>query len=105
MNLEHFKPSLGALVGAGIGAIGGLFAPGIAPAILTRDLAVFRATPTLSMICWVVTGLLGWLLGGPLGLWLNRRFEHRNAEVAGGTAGGLFAISVVALWAWYQVTH
>jgi len=34
------EPNLGALVGAVVGAIGGLFAVGIAPAIIDRNLAV-----------------------------------------------------------------
>ena len=100
MKLQPLQPSLGAIVGA----IGGLSALDIAPAILTRDPSVFRATPVLSLIRWLVSGGVGWVMGGQLGLRLNERVDHRNAEVAGGILGGLIPIILIALWGWYMVT-
>ena len=104
MKLQPLQPSLGAIVGAIVGSVGGLFALGIAPAILTRDPSMFRATPTLSVICWLISGGVGWVLGGQLGLRLNERFDHQNAEAAGGIVGGLIPIILIALWGWYMVT-
>jgi hypothetical protein len=104
MKPQLLQPSLGAIVGTIVGSIGGLFALGIAPAILTRDPSMFRATPVLSVICWLVSGGVGWVLGGQLGLRLNERFDHRNAEVTGGIVGGLIPIVLIALWGWYVVT-
>lgn len=104
MNPRLWEASQGALVGAVVGAIGGLFAVGIAPAILTRDPAMLFATPKLGLICWLVSGIVGWLLGGQFGPRFNRRFEIRGAEIAGGIIGGLIPITLIALWGWYLVT-
>jgi hypothetical protein len=98
MKPQPLQPSLGVIVGAIVGAVGGLFALGIAPAILTHDPSVFRATPVLSVLCWLISGGVGWVMGGQLGLRLNERFDHRNAGVAGGIAGGLIPIVLIALW-------
>ncbi len=104
MNPGMWQASLGSLIGAVVGAIGGLFAVGIAPAIIERNLAVLFATPVLGFICWVVSGIGGWVLGGQLGPRLGDRFQSRNAEIAGGVVGGLIPITLIALWGWYMVT-
>lgn len=95
---------MGALVGAVVGAIGGLFAVGVAPAILRRNLAALFGTPILGLICWLVSGIVGWVLGGQLGRLLGARFQFRNAEIIGGIVGGLIPITLVALWGWYLET-
>jgi len=99
------QASLGAIVGAVVGAIGGLFAVGLAAAILSGDAALLLATPKVSALSWLVCGGVGWLLGGQLGPRLGERFQHRNAEIAGGLLGGLIPVALVALWGWHVVTH
>ena len=74
----------GAAIGAIVGAIGGLFAIGIAPAISERKIALLFATPILSLISWLVSGLLGWLIGGQLGPRFGNLFRNRRAELFGG---------------------
>jgi len=98
------EANMGALAGAVVGAIGGLFAVGIAPAIIGRDLALLFATPMLGFICWLVSGPLGWFLGGQLGPRLGEAFKARQAEVIGGAVGGLIPVAAIALWGWYMVT-
>ena len=57
----------GAMVGAVVGAIGGLFAIGIAHAIAGRNLALLVGTPVLSLVCCLLGGPIGWLIGGQTG--------------------------------------
>jgi hypothetical protein len=92
--------SLGAAAGAAAGAIGGLFAIGLLPAIQFRDPTLLIATPTLNLICFMVCGGLGWLLGGQLGPRLEARFSSHRIELAGGIAGGLAPVILVCLWGW-----
>jgi len=101
MSPRFWQSSLGAVVGAAVGAIGGLFAVGVAPAILRRDPAVLFATPIVGLICWLVSGLAGWALGGQLGVRLGRRFGDRRAEIVGGVVGGLVPVILLGLWGWY----
>jgi hypothetical protein len=99
------QANLGALVGAVVGAIGGLFAVGIAPAIITGNLARLFAYPKIGVICWLASGAAGWLLGGQIGPMLGDKFNHNRAEVVGGALGGLMPVIVIALWGWYMWTH
>lgn len=101
MNPRFGQGSLGAVVGAAVGAIGGLFAVGVAPAILQRNAAALFATPTLGLVCWLVSGLAGWGLGGQLGVRLGRRYGQQWVEVTGGVVGGLVPVVLIALWGWY----
>jgi hypothetical protein len=95
---------MGALAGAIVAAVGGLFAIGIAPAVLARNLALLFGTPILSLICWVVSGPVGWLIGGQIGPLLGEKFRTRRAEVVGGALGGMVPVVLIALWGWYMVT-
>lgn len=97
------EANLGALSGAIIGSIGGLFAIGVAPAIAFRNLALLFGTPTLGLLCWAVSGALGWLVGGQLGSRLGARFNSPRAEVIGGILGGLMPTVLVGLWGWYLI--
>ena len=97
------ESNLGALSGVVVGAIGGLFAVGIAPAILGQSLALLFAAPVLSMISWVVCGVGGWLLGGQVGPRVGDLFKYQRAEVVGGALSGLVPVILIALWAWYMV--
>lgn len=97
--------NLGAVVGAVVGAIGGLFAVGVAPAIDTGNLARLFAYPKIGLICWLLSGVAGWLIGGQIGPRLGYRFNHRRAEAIGGGLGGLVPVIGIALWGWYMWTH
>jgi hypothetical protein len=99
------ESNLGALAGAVVGAIGGLFAIGIAPAIIGRQLALLFHTPILALICWLISGPVGWLIGGQLGPRFGDTFQSERAEIAGGILGGLVPVVLIALWGWYMVTH
>ncbi len=96
--------SLGALTGAVVAAIGGLFAVGIAPAIAGRHAALLFATPRLSLLCWLVSGLAGWLIGGQIGPQLGAKFDNQRVEILGGAFGGLIPVTVITLWGWYMIT-
>ena len=90
----------GALAGAVVGAIGGLFAIGIGPAIASRNVALLFGTPILALICWVVSGLLGWVLGGQVGPRLGEKFDSQKVEIAGGIIAGLVPVVLIAYWGW-----
>ena len=98
------QASLGALAGAVVAAVGGLFAVGIAPAIVGRHAALLFATPRLGLLCWLISGLAGWLIGGQIGPQLGDRFNNQRAEILGGALGGVIPVTVIALWGWYMIT-
>jgi len=97
--------NLGAMAGVVVGGICGLFAVGIAPAIIYRDPAALFHTRILSLICWLISGLAGWVLGGQIGPRLGVRFRSEKVEIAAGAFGGLVPVLLIALWGWYMVTH
>ncbi len=99
------ESNLGALVGAIVGATGGLFAVGIAPALLERKLAILFNYPTLGLACMIVSGAIGWVLGGQVGPRLAEKFASAKAEVTGGVLAGLLPVILVACWGWYMKTH
>jgi hypothetical protein len=104
------KPSigefnLGALAGAVVGSIGGLFAVGLPPAILARNPALLFGTPILGLLSWLVSGLLGWFLGGQVGPRLGEKFGSQQAELFGGALAGLVPVVSITLWSWYMATH
>ena len=98
------EANMGALAGGIVAAVGGLFAIGIAPAVLARNLALLFGTPILGLICWVVSGPVGWLIGGQIGPLLGEKFRTRRAEMVGGALGGMVPVVLIALWGWYMVT-
>jgi len=93
----------GALAGAVIGGIGGLFAIGLAPAILERKLSLLFSTPLLGLLCWLVSLPMGWILGGQLGPRLGDLLHSPRAEIIGGVLGGMVPVALVAFWGWYMV--
>ena len=104
------KPSLGeynlgAVAGAVVGSIGGLFVIGLVRAILGRNIALLLSAPILSFMSWLVCGTVGWLLGGQIGPRLGEKFYSERAEYLGGALGGLIPVLLVALWAWYMTLH
>lgn len=99
------EANMGALAGAVIGAIGGLFAIGIGPAIANQNIRLLVGTPILAIVSLLVCGPLGWLIGGQIGPRLGGKFNTQRAETIGGVIGGLVPVVLVALWAWYMTAH
>ena len=99
------EANIGAMIGAITGGIGGLFAIGIAGAVIERSIAVLFEYPTLSLLSWVFSGPTGWILGGQIGPRLGMRFRKRKAEITGGIVGGLIPVIIVALVGWYLKVH
>jgi len=97
--------NLGALAGAVVGAIGGLFAIGVVRAILAGNAALLFGTPILGLLSWVVCGLAGWFAGGQIGPRLGEKYYSQRAEVLGGAVGGVLPVLLVAVWAWYMSTR
>jgi hypothetical protein len=91
----------GAVVGAVVGSIGGLFALGLAPAILSRNISLLFGTPVLGLVSWIVSLGFGWVIGGQLGPRLGFAFKSPRAEATGGVLGGLIPIILIALFGWY----
>src|SRR5689334_14967057 len=96
--------NMGALAGSIAGAIGGLFALGIAPAIISHNPALLFETPILGLASFFISGGLGWLIGGQIGPRISKKFRFGLAEIIGGLAGGLMPVIGLALWGWYMVT-
>jgi hypothetical protein len=95
---------LGGLVGAVVGSLGGLFAVGLARAIIKGHIADLFGTPILGLIGFLVSGGTGWLLGSQIGPRLGQRFNSQRLEIIGGAIGGLVPAVLIALWGWYMVT-
>jgi hypothetical protein len=99
------EANMGALAGAVIGAIGGLFAIGVGPAIAAKNIRLLVGTPILAIVCLLVSGPLGWLIGGQLGPRLGGKFNTQRAETIGGIIGGLVPVILIAFWGWYMTTR
>jgi len=97
--------NLGALAGAVVGSIGGLFAVGLPPAILARNPALLFDTPILGVVSWLISGLLGWFLGGQVGPRLGEKYRSQQAEIFGGALAGLVPVVGITLLSWYLKTH
>jgi hypothetical protein len=97
------EANLGALVGAVVGAIGGLFAIGIGPAIIGQSAARLVGTPILGFHSFLVSGPVGWLIGGQIGPRLGDKFNNQRAEIAGGIVAGLIPVILIGFWGWYMV--
>ena len=96
---------MGALAGAIIGSIGGLFAIGLPPAILAHNPALLFRYPILGLLSWIVSGLVAWFLGGQIGPRLGEKYYSQQAEMLGGALSGLVPVVGIALWSWYMATH
>jgi hypothetical protein len=99
------EANVGALVGAMIGAIGGLFAIGIGPAVANSNIRLLVGTPILGIFSLVICGTLGWVIGGQIGPRLGGKFNTQRAETIGGIIGGLVPVVLVALLGWYMTAH
>lgn len=99
------ETNLGAVMGAVVGSIGGLFAVGIVPTILYKNIAYLFGTPILALISWISSIITGWLIGGQIGPRVGMCFRSQRAESIGGGVGGLIPIIVILLWSWYMTTR
>lgn len=99
------EASKGALAGAVVGAIGGLFAINIGPAIVERNLSLLFSTPILSLISWFISLPLGWVIGGQLGPRLGHWRNSERVEIVMGAIGGLLPVIAIAAFGWYKLTH
>ena len=95
------EASLGAVAGTTVAGIGGLFAIGIAAAIIKPDATLLFQTPVLSVISWLLSVPAGWLVGGQIGPRIGDRFRSTKVEVIAGGLGGLIPVVIVALAGWY----
>jgi len=96
---------MGALVGAVVGATGGLFAIGVGPAIVSRNLALLFVAPMLGLVCCVLSGPIAWLLGGQIGPRLGELLRSPRAEILGGILAGLIPVGLVGWWGWHMYTR
>ena len=94
------EANFGAVVGVVVGAIGGLVAVGIPWAIVKGDIKALSDARTYSLIGFIVSAPIGWLLGGQIGPRLEGVLSERNAGLLGGLLGGLVPIAALALWGW-----
>jgi hypothetical protein len=106
MNKPRFgETNLGAIVGAAVGSICGLFAVGVAPAMLDHDLKELFTARNFGLAGFIVSAPVGWLIGGQLSPRLEHWFGERVGSIVGGTIGGLVPVVCIALWSWYLVTR
>jgi hypothetical protein len=97
--------NMGALAGAVVGSIGGLFAIGVVRAILGRNIALLLGMPILGVASFLICGIAGWLVGGQIGPRLGEKYYSQRVEILGGALGGVIPVLLVALWAWYKSLH
>ena len=94
------ETNLGAVAGAVVAGIGGLFAIDLAWAIMEHDPKLLFQTPTLSLISWLVCVPVGWLLGGQIGPRVGEPLRSQRAESVAGGVGGLVPVLIVAGIGW-----
>jgi len=99
------EANLGAISGAVVGGIGGLFALGIAPAIISRNPAYLVGMPILGLASLAVCGVLGWILGGQIGYRIGDRLRSEKAEIITGGLTGVLPVMFVILFGWYMSRH
>jgi hypothetical protein len=97
------EANFGAIAGAMIGAVGGLFAIGIPPAIIYRSGAALFGTPKLALISFLVSGLIGWFIGGQFGPLVGQKLNNPRAEMVAGGISGLLPAIIIGCWSWYMV--
>lgn len=92
------QANLAALIGGSVGSITGLFAMGIIPALMEKDLHRLMTQPNLSLFCFFIGGVIGWLVGGQIGPRIGNPRTGQRAHIMGGVLGGLIPfISFLAL--------
>jgi len=99
------EANLGAVIGATVGAVGGLFAVTIPYAILTRDLSALSMARTYGLMGFIVSTPIGWILGGQISPRIEGRLSERAAGIIGGAIGGLVPVSGFIYWGWRLITR
>jgi hypothetical protein len=100
------RPSIGeanlaALIGAATGSIGGLFALGLAPAIMYRAPEWLVRWPKLNLFSFCLCGAVAWMISGQIGPRLQGLFGERNGLIVGGILGGLLPVAGVVAFGWF----
>ena len=95
------EANLGAMAGAAVSGIVGLFALGVAPAILARNPAYLVGMPILGLASMVVCAIVGWVIGGQIAFRVGARYNSERAEILVGGLLGLAPPFLVMLLGWY----
>jgi hypothetical protein len=96
------ETNLGAVAGAVVGSIGGLFAIGIGPAIVSRNVSLLFGTPILGLVSWIVCLVAGWFIGGQIGPRVGFVCKSPRAETVGGALAGFIPVLLIILFGWYM---
>lgn len=99
------EANLAALIAAVIGCIGGLFALGIAPSIITGNIQFLAAYPVFNVVSFFLSGIIGWFMGGQIGPRLQRWFGNQGGLITGGIIGGIIPVAGMIGAGWYLSTH
>lgn len=99
------EANLAALIAAVIGCIGGLFALGVAPSIITGNLQFLAAYPIFNVVSFFLCGAFAWFLGGQIGPRLQRILTEQGGLIAGGLIGGILPVAGMIGAGWYLSTH
>ena len=91
--------------GAAVGSIGGLFALGVAPAVIARNPSFLVGMPILGLGSLVVCGILGWLIGGQIGPRIGDRLQSDKSEILCGGLSGLIPVIMVMMFGWYMAAR
>jgi hypothetical protein len=95
------EASFGAVAGTVVAGIGGLFAIGLASAIMSHDATLLFRTPILSLISWLVSVPFGWVLGGQMGPRVGEALNSPKVELVVGGLCGLVPVGLIAIFGWY----
>ena len=93
------------MVGAVVGASGGLIAVALPLAILARDASALVYARGFGLLGFCVSAPVGWILGGQIGPRLEKRFGEKNGGIIGGIVGGLVPVIGFALWGLWMITR
>lgn len=98
------EPNLSAVIGAVIGAVGGLIAVTLPYAIMTRDISALSAARTLALIGFLVSTPVAWIIGGQIGPRLEKLLGERASSIVGGIIGGLLPVAGFMYWGYKLAT-
>jgi hypothetical protein len=95
------ETNLGAVAAAVVAGIGGLFAIGIVPAVVDRNMILIFQIPSLNLISCVLSTVSAWLFGGQLGPRVGEPLRSQRMEAVTGGCCGLVVVLIVAAVGWY----
>lgn len=93
--------NLGGLAGLAVGGTGGLFSLGVVPAIVLANPRLLFNTPTLNVLCWIASLVVGWLAGTYLGYVFGRKYQTQRAEITGGIVAGVLTVLLGSALGWF----